>query len=205
MDTLLTPIAARNAIDQIFEEKHIAEQLKGFKIPTFLVNTLKKFIEEKIFQRYEKLLQQYIYKTNENLYEEMKNMNDDKLNEIYSMFLEDNYHSIQYIFPINYSFLSSFTNFILSRCEKAIIQPGSTVGAVAAQSIGEPATQMTLKSFHFAGVASMNVSMGVPRIQEVMNAIKDIKTPIITAKLYEAHNEIAATVAMGKVNRILLK
>lgn len=57
---------------------------------------------------------------------------------------------------------------------------GSTVGAIGAQSIGEPGTQMTLKTFHFAGVASMNVTQGVPRIKEIINGAKNITTPIIT-------------------------
>ena len=56
---------------------------------------------------------------------------------------------------------------------------GSTVGAVGAQSIGEPGTQMTLKTFHFAGVASMNVTLGVPRIKEIINAARNISTPIM--------------------------
>jgi len=59
------------------------------------------------------------------------------------------------------------------------IHTGSTVGAVGAQSIGEPGTQMTLKTFHFAGVASMNVTLGVPRIKEIINAAKKISTPIM--------------------------
>ena len=62
------------------------------------------------------------------------------------------------------------------------MEPGEAVGAIAAQSIGEPATQMTLKTFHFAGVASMNVTLGVPRIKEIINATKCISTPIITGK-----------------------
>ena len=57
------------------------------------------------------------------------------------------------------------------------------VGAMAAQSIGEPATQMTLNTFHFAGVASMNITLGVPRIKEIINASKKISTPIITVCL----------------------
>jgi len=57
------------------------------------------------------------------------------------------------------------------------------VGAIAGQSIGEPGTQMTLKTFHFAGVASMNVTLGVPRIVEIINATRNISTPIITAEL----------------------
>lgn len=46
------------------------------------------------------------------------------------------------------------------------------VGAIGAQSISEPGTQMTLKTFHFAGVASMNVTLGVPRLKEIINASK---------------------------------
>ena len=42
---------------------------------------------------------------------------------------------------------------------------------------------MTLKTFHFAGVASMNVTLGVPRIKEIINAAKEIKTPIIKIRL----------------------
>lgn len=66
---------------------------------------------------------------------------------------------------------------------KAKIEPGTAVGALAAQSIGEPGTQMTLKTFHFAGVASMNITQGVPRIKEIINANPKISTPIITAAL----------------------
>lgn len=50
-----------------------------------------------------------------------------------------------------------------SKYTRSIIEPGTAVGALAAQSIGEPGTQMTLKTFHFAGVASMNITQGVPR------------------------------------------
>ena len=59
---------------------------------------------------------------------------------------------------------------------------GSTVGAFGAQSIGEPGTQMTLKTFHFAGVASMNVTQGVPRIKEIINASKHISTPVMNVR-----------------------
>ena len=61
---------------------------------------------------------------------------------------------------------------------------GSTVGAFGAQSIGEPGTQMTLKTFHFAGVASMNITLGVPRIKEIINASKNIATPIMDVRTH---------------------
>ena len=70
--------------------------------------------------------------------------------------------------------------------KEALIQPGEAVGVICAQSIGEPSTQMTLKTFHFAGVASMNITQGLPRINEIINATKKISTPIIEAKLIEA-------------------
>ena len=82
---------------------------------------------------------------------------------------------------------------------RAKIEPGSAVGAVGAQSIGEPGTQMTLKTFHFAGVASMNVTLGVPRIKEIINAAKAINTPIIAAKLVSEKNERAPRIVIGRI------
>lgn len=87
---------------------------------------------------------------------------------------------------------------------KARIEPGSTVGAVGAQSIGEPGTQMTLKTFHFAGVASMNVTLGVPRIKEIINAAKAISTPIISCKLVTPDSEPSARIVKGRLEKTLL-
>ncbi|KAI3386318.1 hypothetical protein SNEBB_004314 [Seison nebaliae] len=79
--------------------------------------------------------------------------------------------------------LRKFIVVAVNKYLKAEIEPGSAVGAVCAQSLGEPGTQMTLKTFHFAGVASMNITLGVPRIKEIINATKTISTPLITAPL----------------------
>lgn len=59
------------------------------------------------------------------------------------------------------------------------------VGSIGAQSMGEPATQMTLNTFHSAGIASMNVTLGVPRLKEVINVAKTIKTPSLMIFLKE--------------------
>jgi DNA-directed RNA polymerase II subunit RPB1 len=56
------------------------------------------------------------------------------------------------------------------------------IGPIAAQSLGEPATQMTLNTFHNAGVSSKNVTLGVPRLKEIINVAKNIKTPSL--KIY---------------------
>lgn len=69
---------------------------------------------------------------------------------------------------------------IENRFCRAAVNPGEMVGVLAAQSIGEPATQMTLNTFHFAGVSSKNVTLGVPRLKEILNVAKNIKTPSIT-------------------------
>jgi len=63
------------------------------------------------------------------------------------------------------------------------------VGVLAAQSIGEPATQMTLNTFHFAGVSSMNVTLGVPRLNEIINIHKNTKTPTMRVYLKEPYNK----------------
>ncbi len=66
---------------------------------------------------------------------------------------------------------------IKTRFEQAISNPGEMVGSIAAQSMGEPATQMTLNTFHFAGVSAKNVTLGVPRLKEIINVARTIKTP----------------------------
>lgn len=63
---------------------------------------------------------------------------------------------------------------------------------------------MTLKTFHFAGVASMNVTLGVPRIKEIINAAKTISTPIITAMLVAPKNEAAARIVKGRLEKTYL-
>jgi len=63
---------------------------------------------------------------------------------------------------------------------------------------------MTLKTFHFAGVASMNVTLGVPRLTEIINAAKLISTPIITAKLVQNDNEFTARLVKGQIEKTTL-
>jgi hypothetical protein len=71
----------------------------------------------------------------------------------------------------------------MSKPNSSYIDPGSAIGAVCAQSIGEPGTQMTLKTFHFAGVAGMNVTLGVPRVKEIIDAVKINRKTTIKAFL----------------------
>ncbi len=61
----------------------------------------------------------------------------------------------------------------------ARVQPGESVGVISAESIGEPGTQMTLNTFHFAGVAEMNVTLGLPRIIEILDGRKELDNPMM--------------------------
>ena len=68
--------------------------------------------------------------------------------------------------------------------KRAIVSPGEMVGIIAGQSIGEVSTQMTLNTFHFAGVASKsNVTRGVPRIEEILSLSSEIKNPSLSVYL----------------------
>ena len=80
--------------------------------------------------------------------------------------------------------LITLLEMITSIYKNAIVAPGEMVGMIAAQSIGEPTTQMTLNTFHFAGVASKsNVTRGVPRIEEILSLSENPKNPSVTIYL----------------------
>ena len=73
---------------------------------------------------------------------------------------------------------------IVLKYKQAIVHPGEMVGVIAGQSIGEPTTQLTLNTFHLAGVASKsNVTRGVPRIEEILRLTKNPKNPSLTVHL----------------------
>ena len=84
----------------------------------------------------------------------------------------------------NKSALSLLLDTITMDYKRAIVAPGEMVGMIAGQSIGEVSTQMTLNTFHFAGVASKsNVTRGVPRIEEILSLSSDIKNPSLSIYL----------------------
>ncbi len=77
----------------------------------------------------------------------------------------------------------------LENYKRALVEPGEAVGIVAAQSIGEPGTQMTLRTFHYAGVREQNVTLGLPRLIEIVDARRIPKTPIMTIYLDKEHRK----------------
>ena len=77
----------------------------------------------------------------------------------------------------------------LEEYENAKVEPGESVGIVSAESIGEPGTQMTLNTFHFAGVAEMNITMGLPRIIEILDGRSTLTTPMMEIYLEEPYSK----------------
>ena len=93
-------------------------------------------------------------------------------------------------YSITKQLYEQITLIIKQQYYKSIIQPGEMVGPIAAQSIGEPATQMTLNTFHFAGVsAKSNVTRGIPRLRELLHVTKSIKSPSDTIYLHETYSK----------------
>ena len=85
---------------------------------------------------------------------------------------------------MNRSAIELLIETVIMTYKKAIVNPGEMVGMIAAQSIGEPTTQMTLNTFHFAGVVSKsNVTRGVPRIEEILSLSSEPKNPSLTIYL----------------------
>ncbi|MFH1056049.1 MAG: DNA-directed RNA polymerase subunit A'' [Candidatus Altiarchaeota archaeon] len=90
---------------------------------------------------------------------------------------------------------------------RSTITPGEAVGTVAAQSIGEPGTQMTLRTFHYAGVVELSVPLGLPRLIEIIDAKRTPKNVITTVYLDEHHNKTKKTAdeIAEKLREVMLK
>ncbi len=96
--------------------------------------------------------------------------------------------------------------------QRALAEPGEAVGVVTAQSIGEPGTQMTLRTFHFAGVKERNVTLGLPRLIELVDARKKPVTPTMDIYLDKEHRvsreralEVAQQIIFTKVGDLIQK
>lgn len=100
--------------------------------------------------------------------------------------------------PVSSEQLADIISQVSSDYEHSKVEPCEAVGVVAAQSIGEPGTQMTMRTFHYAGVAEINVTLGLPRLIEIVDARKIPSTPTMTIKLnqdYAHDRDLAREVA----------
>lgn len=101
------------------------------------------------------------------------------------------------------------TTEVIKEYRRSLVEPGEAVGNVAAQSIGEPGTQMTLKTFHYAGVAELNVTLGLPRLIEIVDARKNPSTPMMTVYFEDEYatdpvkaRDVAQRIELTKIDNI---
>ena len=100
---------------------------------------------------------------------------------------------------------SEFRHLMALKYLRSVIDPGEAVGIIAGQSIGEPSTQMTLNTFHLAGHATKNVTLGIPRLREiVMTASASIATPTMTLALRPEISDHDAEVFAKRCSKLLL-
>lgn len=114
-------------------------------------------------------------------------------------------------YGVDYEKAKHIVKIIREEVENNIIDPGEAVGIVAAQSIGEPSTQMTLRTFHYAGVRELNVTLGLPRLIELVDAKKTPSTPLTYIYLLPEYNsrekaiEIARKIELTRIINVALK
>jgi len=105
--------------------------------------------------------------------------------------------------------IEKILNKVLEEYNRSLVEPGEAIGIISAESIGEPGTQMTLNTFHYAGVAEMNVTLGLPRIIEILDGRKNIATPMMEIYLKAPYNkgkdirEIALSIKETNLNELV--
>jgi len=90
---------------------------------------------------------------------------------------------------VNKTQLKKILDTVYEEYRDALVEAGESVGLISAESIGEPGTQMTLNTFHFAGVSELNVTVGLPRIIEILDGRKNIATPMMEIYLVEPYSQ----------------
>ncbi|MGV8086388.1 MAG: DNA-directed RNA polymerase subunit A'' [Candidatus Woesearchaeota archaeon] len=118
-------------------------------------------MDSKIFKEYEDMMPQRIL-------DDVKNTLPDKISD---------------------TKIKKILELVYAEYKNSLAEPGESVGLVAAESIGEPSTQMTLNTFHFAGVSEMNVTTGLPRIIEVLDGRAEISTKMMHIHLKSPYSE----------------
>lgn len=175
VETVLAPVNMKRLIYQMKNQFQINNNDLSDLTPKEVIN----FVTE---------LTNYVSKYNINI----------DFSPILKILIRSNLSSKQCIFEyrLSNSILKHLIDIIKHKILYAIVNPGEMVGVIAAQSIGEPLTQMTLNTFHRSGLGTKAVltTSGVPRIQEIINMSKEIKTPSMTIYLkpeYASKKEIA--------------
>jgi DNA-directed RNA polymerase subunit A" len=113
---------------------------------------------------------------------------EDGKNIILPQYLADEIEEVAKEKRLNKSQKDKLMNQVSKEFMKTRFEPGEAIGIIAAQSISEPATQMTMRTYHFAGSAGIKVTHGLPRLIEIFDAKRVPNTPMMTIYLKRQHN-----------------
>jgi DNA-directed RNA polymerase subunit A' len=155
----------------------------------------------------------------ESVIDESPKADENQISEILGKYAEkmnpkmrSNIESALSVNPLSKSGIKKVVAKIIDLFERAMVEPGEAVGVVTAQSIGEPGTQMTLRTFHFAGVKERNVTLGLPRLIELVDARKKPVTPTMDIYLDEEHRmsrekalEVAKRIIFTRISDLVSK
>jgi DNA-directed RNA polymerase subunit A" len=108
---------------------------------------------------------------------------------------------------LNASQIEKVLKYLVEQYDASKINPGEAIGIITAESFGEPGTQMTLNVFHFAGVAEVSVTQGLPRLIEILDARKNIKTPSMEIHVKSEYNKETKTIrkVAARIKETVLK
>jgi DNA-directed RNA polymerase subunit A" len=117
---------------------------------------------------------------------------DEKIEKIAELpqFLTDEIEEVAKEKRMNNSQKDKLTEHVRKEFMSSRFEPGEAIGIIAAQSISEPATQMTMRTYHFAGSAGIKVTYGLPRLIEIFDAKRVPNTPMMTVHLKRQHNNL---------------
>jgi len=165
------------------EESEIAKQLHTWKLPKTVFEQVRVWLEKKTPEEMEEInLDQLKARTTRLVDENMPVSTTTELVKI----LTSKHDAGKDVTDAQFEEIISRIN---HEYEMTRVQPCEAVGICAAHSIGEPGTQMTMRTFHFAGVAEINVTLGLPRLIEIMDARKEPSTPTMTIYLDKGYRE----------------
>ena len=171
---VVTKKAAKKVEEPVVEESEIAKELHTWNLPKTIFEQLRKWLEGKNEEEMEEI-------NLTSLKDRVVRLVEEKLpvsttTELIKILLSK--HDAGK--PVTDDQFEEIVSRINKEYEMTRVQPCEAVGICAAHSIGEPGTQMTMRTFHFAGVAEINVTLGLPRLIEIMDARKEPSTPTMT-------------------------
>src|SRR3989338_6658432 len=141
----------------------------------------------------------------------MENMINEYADKLPKKILKDLQDYLEKKSKVSEGKLRKILDTVVEEYNNARVHPGESVGIISAESIGEPGTQMTLNTFHFAGVMEMNVTLGLPRIIEILDGRKELQTPSMEIYLKQPYSkgkdikEFALVLKETKLNDIALE